>query len=239
MTADRVYAALRSELGALGMTPSRRQLELFVAYLGLIARWRARARLTAIADPISAARLHIADSLLCLAAGIPEGAELVDVGSGAGLPGIPLVIAREDLRITLLEAEARRAAFLETAVDELGLQARVVCARAEDAGRGQLRERFDVAVARAVARLPLLYELTLPLVRVGGRVILLKGVSVRAELARWGAAVRVLGGGEPRMIDAVLKGGEGRILVVVEKETRTPDTFPRRGGALRRPILNR
>jgi len=236
--ADRLCAALRSELDPLGIVPTQRQLELFVGYLRLITRWRTRARLTAITDPLRAARLHIADSLLCLRGGIPEGAELIDVGSGAGLPGIPLLVVRADLRVTLLEADARKAAFLEVAVDELGLPARVVCMRAEEAGCGPLRERFDVAVARAVGGLAMLYELTLPLVRVGGRAILPKGVSVLAELARGNTVARALGGSEPRLVETALMGGERRILVVVEKENWTPRKFPRRGGALRRPLPN-
>jgi len=236
VTPDRLRAVLEAEVTAVGFAATPQELELFARYLDLIARWRAHARLTAVADPESAARLHIADSLLCLRAGIPQGSSLVDVGSGAGLPGIPLLIARGDLRVTLLEADTRKAAFLEIAAGELGLAARVVRARAEEAARGEMRERFDVAVARAVARLPTLCELTLPFVRVGGRAVLLKGPSVRAELGDGRPAARALGGSEPDLLEGVLKGGEHRTLVVIEKRRQMPGRFPRRGGALSRPI---
>ena len=141
---DRLKASLQAELTAVGVSPTPSQLDLLTRYLDLIARWRSRARLTAITDPRAAVRLHIADSLLCLRAGIPTGAALIDVGSGAGLPGIPIVIVRGDLDVTLLEAESRKAAFLETAVNELGVRVSVVCSVAEVAARGPMRERFDL-----------------------------------------------------------------------------------------------
>lgn len=237
VTPDRLRASLREEIIAVGVSPTQPQLDLFIRYLDLISRWRSRARLTAITDPRSAARLHIADSLLCLRAEIPAQASLLDVGSGAGLPGIPLAVVRPDLRVTLLEAESRKAAFLEMAAAELGLRVSVVCAAAEVAARGPLRALFDVATARAVAPLPALCELTLPFVRVAGRTALLKGLSVRAELRDGRAAALACGGSEPELSEWTLKGGERRVLVVIRKRGPTPEEFPRRPGLpRRRPI---
>lgn len=224
-------------MAAVGVSPTLAQIDLLARYLDLISRWRTRARLTAITDPRAAARLHVADSLLCLRAGIPAGAALVDVGSGAGLPGIPLAVVRDDLHVTLLEAETRKAAFLEVAASELALRLSVVCAAAEDAARGPLREQFDVTVARAVAPLPALCELTLPFVKVGGLAALLKGPSVRAEMGDGRAAARALGGSDPDLSEWSLGGGERRVLVVIRKRGSTPDGFPRRVGLPRRRPL--
>jgi 16S rRNA (guanine527-N7)-methyltransferase len=161
----------------------------------------------------------------------------VDVGSGAGLPGIPLAIVRNDLRVTLLEPDGRRAAFLELAAGELDLKTPVLAVTAEAAGRGEQRESFDLAVARAVAPLAVSCELTLPLVRVGGRALLLKGPSVAGELGEGRRAARLLGGADPEMSAWTLKGGERRILVVIRKDHPTPQAYPRRTGLPRRRPL--
>ncbi|MDP3767666.1 MAG: 16S rRNA (guanine(527)-N(7))-methyltransferase RsmG [Dehalococcoidia bacterium] len=240
MAPDRLRGALLAELSAVGITLSTDQISLLSKYLGLVSRWRRRARLTAVADPIDAARVHIADSLLVLRAGVPASASLIDVGSGAGFPGIPLKVARPDLDITLLEPEARRAAFLEVAATELSLLLRVVAARAEDAAKEpSLREQFDLAAARAVAPLPAVCELTLPFVRPGGKTVLLKGPSVRGELQDGRAAAHALGGGEPALIDVRLAGGERRVIVVIPKTGLTPVEFPRRSGIPQRRPLKR
>lgn len=238
MTPEALRAALTAELAAVGFSAVPEQLDRFLRYLDLLRRWRSRARLTAIVDPREAARLHVADSLLCLRADLPFGASLMDVGSGAGLPGIPLGIARPDLRVTMLEAEARKAAFLELAARDLGLEPRVVRARAEEAGHDPgLRERFEIVAARAVAPLPVLSELTLPFVRRGGKCVLLKGPSVRAELRGSAAASAIVGGGTPEILEARLGGGERRVIVVIRKERTTPGQFPRRPGVpQRRPL---
>lgn len=238
VTPEGVAARLRLEAAAVGVDLTPRQARQLQRYLELVGRWRRAAALTAVASPLVAARVHIADSLLCLRAGIPSGARVIDVGSGAGLPGIPLAVARPDLRVTLLEANRRKAAFLERAVAELGLSTAVVVRRAEDAGgEAGLREAFDVVTARAVAPLTVLVELTLPLAAVGGRVVLLKGPRIGAELEAAAAAIRVLGGGPSLVVPGELGGGEQRSLVVIRKRSSTPDGFPRRPGVpRRRPI---
>jgi 16S rRNA (guanine527-N7)-methyltransferase len=235
LEADALAAALSAEADDVGVPLAPAQIAALLRFRSLIAQWTSRARLTALTDPLQAVRLHLVDSLLCLrAVAFPQGAAVIDVGSGAGLPGIPLAIAREDLHLTLLEPAERKAAFLELAVGELGLRCDVVAARAESAGHdGTMREHFDIAVARAVAPLPRLVELTLPFVRVSGSAVLLKGPSVHAELGSAQQITAALGGTAPRTVQARLVGGERRVVIVVEKVSSTPDLYPRK--ASRRP----
>ena len=171
MTTDsEVRRELESSAGLIGQTLDSTQVRQVAQHLDLIAAWNRKAHLTSITAPAKAARVHVVDSLLCLRAGLPEGTVLIDVGSGAGFPGIPLKIARPDLAVTLLEASSRKAAFLELAAAEIGAVLSVVEARAERAAHDPTwRERFDVGVARAVAPLPALCELVLPFVRLGGK----------------------------------------------------------------------
>lgn len=238
MPPEVLSARLRSEAAAAGIALTGQHAELLNRYLQLIQRWRRAAGLTTVADPFQAARVHIADSLLCLRADIAPRAAVIDVGSGAGLPGIPLAIVRADLRITLLEAERRKAAFLEMAVRELSLAMHVDVRRAEEAAHDpDARERYDAVVARAVAPLRALFELTLPFARIGGVAVLLKGPGVRRELRGAARAAAVLGGGEVELKEATLSGGESRRIVVIPKVRATPAAYPRRPGIpARRPL---
>jgi 16S rRNA (guanine527-N7)-methyltransferase len=166
---------------------------------------------------------------------------VLDVGSGAGLPGIPLAIARPTWRFTLLDTLRKRTEFLERATRELGLtNVEVVWGRAEDLGRDETRrERYDVVTARAVAELRVLAELCVPLVRVGGRWIAPKNAAVEAEMRDAARAVATLGGGAMRVerVDAVAPDGSARAAVVCEKIAPTPEKYPRRAGmAKKRPL---
>jgi 16S rRNA (guanine527-N7)-methyltransferase len=235
VTPDPLAARVEGEAAAVGVALTDRQAAQLGQYLQLVAQWKRAAALTAVRDPLDAARVHVADSLLCLRAGIPANAEVLDVGSGAGLPGIPLAVVRPDLRVTLLEANQRKAAFLERAVAELGLAVSVIAGRAEDVAAGPpARERADVVAARAVAPLPVLVELALPLARVGGQAILLKGPRIDAELQAAQRAIESVGGGTVVLIKASLRGGERRTIVVVPKVSQTPPGYPRRPGVPQR-----
>lgn len=230
MNGERLAALLDAESRAIGVALTADQTAIFLRYLTLITRWNPKARLTALTDPKHVVRLHFVDSLLCLTAEpVRSAATLIDVGSGAGLPGIPLAIARPDLQATLLEPAARKAAFLELAVTELHLSCTVIAGRAETAGHSPtLREHFDAVVARAVAPLSTLLEWTLPFVRIGGAAVLLKGPSVDAEvLSASGTAAR-LGAGELTPTGMTLPGGERRVLVIAPKVAPTPSSFPRK-----------
>jgi 16S rRNA (guanine527-N7)-methyltransferase len=161
---------------------------------------------------------------------------LVDVGSGAGLPGLPLKIARPDLDVTLIEADQAKAAFLVHAAARLGLDVDVVSRRAEDAGRdGRYRETFDAAVARAVAPMPVLAELCLPLIRVGGRLLAQKAAA--EDVAAASHAIELLGGSLGSTVAAPSAMRRAGVVVIVEKVRPTPDGYPRRAGVpARKPL---
>lgn len=163
---------------------------------------------------------------------------VVDVGSGGGMPGIPLRIVRAGLRMTLIESDARKAAFLVHAAAELGIEVVVLTERAESVARGSAREGFDAALSRALASMPVVAELCLPLVRVGGRMLAMKGEQVLAgELDDCRAAVALLGGGEPIVHPAPSAARPGGVIVEVAKLAPTPDAYPRRPGIpARRPL---
>lgn len=174
----------------------------------------------------------VADSLVLLDH-LGEARRLVDVGSGGGLPGLALKIARPDLEVTLVEADQAKAAFLVQAAAKLGLEVEVVARRAEEAGHdARYRERFDVAVARALAAMPTLVELCLPLVRVGGRLLAQKTGNEQSA-----HAIETLGGRLASVIAAPSQVRDRGVIVIVEKVAPTPDAYPRRPGVPNRKPL--
>jgi 16S rRNA (guanine527-N7)-methyltransferase len=175
----------------------------------------------------------VEDSLVLLDH-LGEARSLVDVGSGGGMPGIPLKIARPELAVTLVEADRRKAAFLVHAAASLGLDLRVVPDRAEVAAHGPLREAFDLAVCRALAPMPVVAELCLPFARVGGRLLAMK--TAGEETA---GAFELLGGGPPQVVPAPTTAHARGVLVVVPKVAPTPPPYPRRPGLpARRPLVS-
>jgi len=171
----------------------------------------------------------VEDSLVLLPH-LGDATTLVDVGSGGGMPGIPLALARPELRVTLVEADARKSAFLEHAAARLGLDLRVLNERAEVVGQGPLRESFDAACCRALAALPVALELCLPLVRVGGRLLAL---TTETEVA----GAELVGGGPAQVVPAPSRLRAHGLVVVVQKIAPTPAAFPRRPGVpSRRPL---
>ena len=185
--------------------------------------------LTAVSDPAEARRVHVHDALA--AAALVELGPVVDVGSGGGSPGIPIASARPELEVDLLDAQKRACAFLEPATAEFP-NVRVVWGRAEEHGRGEGREAYGTAVAQALAPPPVALEWCLPLVREGGRVILLTG---EVDLPAAAAAAGAVGGGRPELMP--LAGSERRSLLVVPKVGPTPARFPRRPGVARKRPL--
>ncbi|HZU76594.1 MAG TPA: 16S rRNA (guanine(527)-N(7))-methyltransferase RsmG [Dehalococcoidia bacterium] len=232
-SADEPFAA---RARALGILPDELVLKRFDRYEALLIEHGSRFNLTAVRDPAGIRRRHFEESLALgvalTARGTLQGRErVIDVGSGAGLPGIPLAIAWPGLRLTLLEATGKKAAFLSLAVRELDLhRVQVVALRAEDAARlPELRERFDLAVARAVARLNALAELLLPFVRVGGAIAAVKGSRTEEEVADARRALRLCGGSEPQLVP--LPGSSAPLRLVVATKLRpTPAAYPRRAG---------
>ena len=203
------------------------QLAMFETYYAMLTDWNTRVNLTAITAPEDVAKKHFLDSLAA-APYLKLGANIVDVGTGAGFPGLPLLIFRPDLRVTLMDSLQKRLTFLEAVLKELKLTAELVHARAEDAGQNpRYREKFDVALTRAVSALPMLCELTLPLVKVGGLSIAYKGDSAE-ELAASGNALSVLHATAERVVIPADYGA--RELVVLTKTGITPKQYPRKAG---------
>ena len=215
---------------------------LFQAYLEILLRENAKYNLTAITDPEDIRQKHFADSLALLddePCPIPQTASLLDVGSGGGFPGVPLKLARPDISLTLLEATGRKADFLRLLVRELGIEAAVMNARAEQAAHDPaFREQFDVVVARAVAALPMLCELCLPFVKPGGVFVAYKGPKEKAgmELEAARGAIALLGGALERVHgEATVYGGRTRIMI--RKISQTPANYPRNHGVMRKKPL--
>lgn len=220
------------------------QVDALRLYQQELIAWNERFNLTAITDDFGIQIRHFLDSLSCLLALEPgeqfSGKRIIDVGTGAGFPGIPLKIICPTIRLTLLEATAKKVQFLEHIVAQLALQnVTVIHGRAEELGHDpQHREQYHWAVARAVADLPVLIEYLLPLVQVSGRVIAQKGESAPAEAQRSEWAFTQLGGQLRRLVPVDLRGlAETRYLVLVDKVAVTPGKYPRRPGVpSKRPL---
>ena len=234
---------LAEELRRLGVQADERAPERLAAYHLLLADWNTRMNLTGDTDFETALSRHYLDSLapLAMEGVFPSGASLIDVGSGAGFPGLPLAIARPDLQVVLLDSLSKRLQFLSAVIDRLGLaNVRLVHARAEDAGRDPLlRERFDIAVARAVAPLPVLCELLLPFVRVGEHMACYKGPAAQEEWQAASRAAKLLGGGECAVRPVVLPTQPEwqHTLITCPKAQKTLRQYPRKAGTPSRQPL--
>lgn len=208
------------------------QLAQFTRYYELLVETNKVMNLTAITEPEEVAVKHMVDSLLAYEDGM-QGKTLVDVGTGAGFPGVPLKIYCPSLRVTLVDSLGKRLRFLEQVIDELGLKAiRCEHLRAEDAGRSKKhREQYDYVMARAVARLSVLSEYCLPLAKKGGQFIALKGSRFAEEIEEGEAAVKILGGkiisAEPVKLPGL---DDGRAIIKIAKIKATPAQYPRKAG---------
>ena len=212
------------------------------AYLDLLLDANTRVNLTAIKDRDEAWRRHIIDSLTLLPGFEPlaAGAKVIDVGSGGGLPGVPLAIALPEVQFTLLEATGKKARFLDDTARGLNLtNVRVINDRAESVGQNRThREQYDVAVCRAIGPMRELLEYTLPLVKLGGRVLAMKGPKVEQELEAAADAMAVLGAGDVKVFDAYPEGfGVNTVIVSLIKEQPTPKQYPRLPGSPRHEPL--
>lgn len=250
------WDVLTAGAAELGVVLDGGQVAALARYMDLLCEWNQRFNLTAIDSRDEILTKHFLDSLTC-AQVVDFAAQrtLVDVGTGAGFPGLVLKIAYPHLRVTLVDAVRKRLGFLAHVAAELNLEhVEVLHARAEDvtmparAGTNRqgrplpqppaLRERFDLVTARAVARLNVLAEWTLPFAKIGGHVVLLKGPDVKEEVEEAAHALSLLGGGAPHVVTLQLPGTEiGRSLVAVPKLKPTPPTYPRQSGAARKSPL--
>lgn len=227
-------AALAEAAAAFGRPLTHAQMCAFTVYHDLLRAWNEKINLTAITEPRDVAVKHFVDSLACYKEEIfPVGCAVVDVGTGAGFPGLPLKIIRPDIRLILLDSLNKRLNFLREVAEQLEVTGvEYVHARAEDGGRRSgLRDAHRVAVSRAVARLNVLAELCLPFVEPGGYFVALKGAQYREELAEAAGAIEKLCGVVEDVRPVRLPGLEdSRAVIYVRKTAPTPATYPRRPG---------
>jgi 16S rRNA (guanine527-N7)-methyltransferase len=232
---------LAAGAGAFDLDLSPAQLDQFSRFADLLIEWNLRFNLTSIVAPRDIVIKHFLDSLSAARSLPPGPIKLMDVGAGAGLPGIPLKLVRPEISLTLLEATRKKCDFLKAVGDDLQLNnVQVVNARAEEAGRMDAhREQYDIALARAVADLPVLAEYLLPFVKIGGFAVAQKSREAADELDRADTAILLLGGLGSKIIDVTVPGlNDERALILIEKITATSDEYPRRTGVpSKKPLL--
>ncbi|MCS6774639.1 MAG: 16S rRNA (guanine(527)-N(7))-methyltransferase RsmG [Anaerolineae bacterium] len=236
---------LNRTLASAGLQLSDAALRQLAQHAAMVQIWNQRFNLTALTQPQDIVALHFMDSLTALPVLQEEQArfeqvlQVIDVGTGAGFPGIPLKVALPSLRLWLLDGTAKKVRFCAAVIKALGLrEVWAIHGRAEELARTARREQFDVAIARAVAPLPTLVEYLLPLIRVGGLCIAMKGSEAQLELEQAQRAIGVLGGAPEAVRPVQLPDrADRRALVLIRKQRPTPPTYPRPAGAPRRSPL--
>ncbi|MBR4864129.1 MAG: 16S rRNA (guanine(527)-N(7))-methyltransferase RsmG [Oscillospiraceae bacterium] len=227
--------ALQAGLPQLGLDLSDATCDTLCAFGHAVIKQNEVMNLTAITEPTQVAKLHLLDSLSVLSVMPLAGKKVIDVGCGAGFPGVPLKIACPEAKLTLLDSLGKRMTWLETVLPTLGVEAGCVTARAEEAV-ATCREQYDVATSRAVARLNILLELTAPFVKVGGYVLAMKGAAAKEELAEAEKAIRTLG----LQLEAVKEfpiDDTAHAVIVLKKVRPTPPKYPRRYAKIKQAPL--
>lgn len=220
---------LREKAAIYGVELDEKALERFNIYAKLLVEWNEKINLTAITEPDEIVIKHFVDSVTVFSAiDIPEGAKVIDVGTGAGFPGVAMKIARPDLDITLMDSTNKKLNVIRDILENLGLEANVVHKRAEEAGQSKdFRELYDFATARAVSNLRDLSEYCLPFVKVGGTFISMKSAKADEEIEEGKKAISVLGGKiKEKKIFELEEAGE-RTIILIEKFSTTPAKYPR------------
>ena len=222
---------IKKAAAAYGLLLTAGQAERLGVFAAMLVETNKVMNLTAITEPADVAVKHMVDSLSCYGEEwFPQGASVLDLGTGAGFPGLPLLIYRPDLNITFFDSLQKRLTFLQKVVETLGLKAEFLHGRAEEmAHKPAYRERFDIVTSRAVARLNVLSEWALPYVRVGGVFISLKGAQYEEELAESARALDILGGRVQEIRPVRLPGlDDKRAVLYVQKEKASPKKYPRK-----------
>ena len=219
------------------MSISRKQYDDFQIYTDMLVEWNDKINLTAITDRNGISIKHILDSVLIFKySDISEKSSYIDVGTGAGFPGIPMKIYRNDLECTLLDSLNKRVNFLNEVSKRLSLSMECIHSRAEDGGRkNDFREKFDISVARAVAALPVLCEYCIPFVKVGGKFIAMKGPNENYKDAF--TSYRTMGGEISDVKEYILPGDEKRQIIIINKVKETPSKYPRNSGQISKKPL--
>lgn len=224
----------RSDLEALGITLTENQIEQFLTYYEMLVEWNGFMNLTAITEYDEVMKKHFIDSIsLIKAYDITKNVSVIDVGTGAGFPGLALKIAYPNLKVTLLDSLNKRIQFLNEVIEKLCLTGvETIHGRAEDFAKpGKLREKFDLCVSRAVANLSTLSEYCLPFVKVGGQFISYKSEKITEEMTAAENAIRILGGKVVNQVEFQLPDSDiYRNLFVIEKMKETPKKYPRKAG---------
>ncbi len=225
-----------NKFGESNIEISTENAEKFAVYCNMLVSWGKKMNLTAVTDENEIVTRHFIDSLLPVTLGlIPENSVCADVGTGAGFPGVPIAIMRPDIKITLIDSLQKRLDFLNAVTYETGItNCETVHIRAEDAAKTkEYREKYEIALSRAVARTVSLTELCLPLVKVGGKMLALKSLTAKEELDEAMYAIKLLGGGNAENV-----GTNERNVTVIEKIAKTPVVYPRKAGtATRNPLI--
>ncbi len=230
---------LKNEALSIGASLDDTALDRFEIYYKMLIDYNERMNLTAITEEKEVIVKHFCDSLYLISkVSVKEGASLIDVGTGAGFPGIPLLIARPDLKVTLLDGLNKRLVFLRDVLDAINLQAEIIHSRAEEGAHEEgLREKFDFATSRAVARQSVLCEYCLPYVKVGGKFLAMKGPQAQDELKEAKKGTALLGGKVESVIEYSLSDESSRALIVTEKISKTPAKYPRHNSKIKKNPL--
>ena len=220
---------LKSEAEKFSVLLDEKALERFDTYARLLVEWNEKINLTAITEPDEIVIKHFVDSLTVFSAiNIPEGAKVIDVGTGAGFPGVAMLIARPDLDVTLLDSTNKKLNVIRDILENIGLDANIVHKRAEEAGQSKdFREQYDFATARAVSNLRDLSEYCLPFVKVGGTFISMKSAKADEEIEDGRKAISVLGGKIREKKNFLLGEAGERTIIMIEKSSTTPAKYPR------------
>ena len=231
---------LFEEAEKISVSLNEEKLSKFQTYLELLVETNEKVNLTAITEPTEVVMKHFIDSIaLFSVCDIKENAKIADVGTGAGFPGVPLKITRDDIDLTLIDSLNKRLVFLDTLCNEIDIKAKLVHMRAEECGKNKdYREKFDVVTARAVAALNTLCEYCLPLVKVGGSFIAMKSLKTDEEVRDAKKAIEVLGGKIEKIEELFLSEDMTRTFIVIKKVKNTPPKYPRQGAKIsKNPIV--
>lgn len=223
-----------------GITLDDNKIKKLNLYGNLLLEWNEKINLTAITNPEDVLYKHFYDCILFFKHNdVPQNAKIIDVGTGAGFPGMVLKIVRDDLNVTLLDSLNKRINFLKDVIEKCDLKnIEAIHSRAEDGGKNPLyREKYDIACARAVANMPVLLEYCTPFVKVGGRFIAMKGPSVSDEVALCSNAIKVLKMEKPQIICEKLPNDDPRTFVIFKKISQTPPKYPRNSGNISKQPL--